>query len=135
MEESTWTKVAEESRLQEGVPVLVESGEDKILLVRLEGKIHAVGHECPHYQEKLENGVLFGRELVCKSHFARLDVTTGKTTAPPAGMLSRQVAVSVATVVPALLMTVVTGTPAACGRVPKFWIFTDTIWESLAQVD
>jgi len=84
MEESTWTKVAEESRLQEGVPVLVESGEDKILLVRLEGKIHAVGHECPHYQEKLENGVLFGRELVCKSHFARLDVTTGKTTAPPA---------------------------------------------------
>jgi len=84
MDESTWTRVAEESGLQEGVPVLVESGEDKILLVRLEGKVHAIGHECPHYQEKLENGVLFGRELVCKSHFARLDITTGKTIAPPA---------------------------------------------------
>lgn len=84
MDESTWTKVARESDLGEGVPVVVESGGEKVLLVRLEGKVHAVGHECPHYQEKLENGVLFGRELVCKSHFARLDVTTGKMISPPA---------------------------------------------------
>ncbi len=84
MDVVSWTKVAEESGLKEGVPVLVESGEDKILLVRLEGRVHAAGHECPHYQEKLENGVLFGRELVCKSHFARLDVTTGKMISPPA---------------------------------------------------
>jgi NADPH-dependent 2,4-dienoyl-CoA reductase/sulfur reductase-like enzyme/nitrite reductase/ring-hydroxylating ferredoxin subunit len=84
MDESTWTKVARESDLPEGVMVLVESGEEKILLVRVEGKVHAVGHECPHYQEKLEKGVLFGHEVVCKSHFARLDVTTGKMISPPA---------------------------------------------------
>lgn len=84
MDESTWTKVALETDLGEGVLMVVESGGEKILLIRVEGAVHAVGHECPHYQEKLENGVLFGRELVCKSHFARLDVTTGKMISPPA---------------------------------------------------
>jgi NADPH-dependent 2,4-dienoyl-CoA reductase/sulfur reductase-like enzyme len=43
-----------------------------------------VGHKCPHYEEKLEKGVLFGTEVVCKSHLARMDVTTGRVIAPPA---------------------------------------------------
>ena len=83
MDDAVWRMVARESDLAEGVPLLVSAGEEKILLVRLEGRIHAVGHECPHYGEKLEKGVLFGREIVCKSHFARFDVTTGKMTSPP----------------------------------------------------
>jgi len=84
MDDAAWRMVAREADLGEGVPMVVTAGEEKILLVRLHGKVHAVGHECPHYQEKLENGVLFGTEIVCKSHFARLDVTTGKMTSPPA---------------------------------------------------
>ncbi len=84
MDESGWKSVAREADLVEGSPVVVEDGMDKVLLVRVEGKIYAVGHECPHYQEKLEKGVLFGTQVVCKSHFARIDVTTGRMVSPPA---------------------------------------------------
>ena len=78
MDETGWTRVAKESDLAEKALVVVAMGEEKILLVRLQGKVYAVGHECPHYQEKLENGALFGTQIVCKSHFARMDVTTGQ---------------------------------------------------------
>ena len=84
MDESGWKSVAREADLGEGAPIVVEDGVDKILLVRIEGKIYAVGHECPHYQEKLEKGALFGTQIVCKSHFARVDVTTGRVVSPPA---------------------------------------------------
>jgi NADPH-dependent 2,4-dienoyl-CoA reductase/sulfur reductase-like enzyme/nitrite reductase/ring-hydroxylating ferredoxin subunit len=84
MDETVWTSVAKESDLAEGALVVVTAGEEKILLVRLQGTVHAVGHKCPHYEEKLEKGALFGTQIVCKSHFARMDVTTGTVIAPPA---------------------------------------------------
>jgi NADPH-dependent 2,4-dienoyl-CoA reductase/sulfur reductase-like enzyme/nitrite reductase/ring-hydroxylating ferredoxin subunit len=84
MADIEWRKVSSDSALVEGVPVVVEIGEEKILLARVKGTVYAVGHECPHYQEKLEKGVLFGTEIVCKSHFARMDVTTGRVVSPPA---------------------------------------------------
>jgi NADPH-dependent 2,4-dienoyl-CoA reductase/sulfur reductase-like enzyme/nitrite reductase/ring-hydroxylating ferredoxin subunit len=84
MDEAGWKRVARDADCAESVPLVVEEGMDKILLVRLKGKLYAVGHECPHYQEKLENGALFGTQVVCKSHFARIDVTTGRVVSPPA---------------------------------------------------
>jgi NADPH-dependent 2,4-dienoyl-CoA reductase/sulfur reductase-like enzyme/nitrite reductase/ring-hydroxylating ferredoxin subunit len=84
MDESGWRSVAKERDLAEGTLVVVEAGEDRILLVRIRGTVHAVGHKCPHYEEKLEKGVLFGTEIVCKSHLARMDVATGRVIAPPA---------------------------------------------------
>jgi NADPH-dependent 2,4-dienoyl-CoA reductase/sulfur reductase-like enzyme/nitrite reductase/ring-hydroxylating ferredoxin subunit len=84
MEETEWRRVAKESDLAERALAVVALGEEKILLVRLQGQVYAVGHECPHYQEKLENGALFGTQIVCKSHFARMEVTTGSVIAPPA---------------------------------------------------
>jgi NADPH-dependent 2,4-dienoyl-CoA reductase/sulfur reductase-like enzyme/nitrite reductase/ring-hydroxylating ferredoxin subunit len=84
MGETGWTRVAKASELAEKVPVAVAVGEDKVLLVRLSGTVYAVGHKCPHYEEKLEHGALFGNQIICKSHFARMDVTTGRVIAPPA---------------------------------------------------
>jgi apoptosis-inducing factor 3 len=84
MDETGWRNVAKVSDLAEKVPVVVEAGEEKILLVLLQGTVYAMGHECPHYQEKLEHGALFGTQIICKSHFARMDVTTGRVMAPPA---------------------------------------------------
>ncbi len=82
--DNSWKKVCSESDLQENVPRLVTIGKEGIYLVRLDGKIHAVGHECPHYQCKLEEGLLLGRVVVCRCHNARLDVTTGRMVSPPA---------------------------------------------------
>ena len=84
MEESGWTRVARDADLAEAVPVAVAVGEEKVLLARVHGKLYAVGHKCPHYEEKLENGALFGTEIVCKSHLARMDLTTGKFLSAPA---------------------------------------------------
>ena len=84
MDETGWTRVARLSDLAEKVPVAVAAGEETVLLVRLSGAVYAVGHKCPHYEEKLEKGALFGNQIICKSHFARMDVTTGRVIAPPA---------------------------------------------------
>ena len=84
MDSSLWRQVARESELAEGGMKLVEDGEEKVLLVRREGRIYAIGHKCPHYQEKLEKGVVVGDEIICKSHQARFDVRTGRVTSPPA---------------------------------------------------
>ena len=84
MDDVAWKRVAKASDLVEGKPVVVEVGEEKVLLTQIHGAVYAVGHECPHYQEKLEKGALFGSEIVCKSHFARMDVTTGKVLSAPA---------------------------------------------------
>jgi apoptosis-inducing factor 3 len=84
MEETGWVRVAKEADLAEGALLAVTAGEETVLLARVHGKIHAVGRKCPHYEEKLEKGALFGAQLVCKSHFARMDITTGRVISPPA---------------------------------------------------
>jgi apoptosis-inducing factor 3 len=84
MDEAGWRSVAKGSDLADGALAVVEAGEEKVLLVRIQGKVYAVGHKCPHYEEKLEKGALFGTQIVCKSHLARMDVTTGRVIAPPA---------------------------------------------------
>ncbi len=84
MDETGWRNVGKEARLVEGAPLVVEVDEEKILIVRLKGSVYAVGHKCPHYEEKLEHGALLGTEIVCKSHLARMDVTTGRVVSPPA---------------------------------------------------
>jgi len=70
---------------RERVPIVVDGAEkDKALVVRVKREDIRRQHECPHYQEKLEKGVLFGTEIVCKSHLARIDITTGRLVAGPA---------------------------------------------------
>ncbi len=84
MLETQWIKVCEEKDLSEGVPMLAQAGDEGVYLVRFGEKVYAVGHECPHYQCKLEEGILLGRTVVCRCHNARFNVTTGKMVSPPA---------------------------------------------------
>ena len=82
--EGNWQKVCRESDLAEGSPRLVKAGEDDVLVVRVGGRVFAVGNKCPHYECPLNEGVLLGSVVVCRCHDARLDVTTGKVISPPA---------------------------------------------------
>ncbi len=84
MPETQWIKACGEKDLAEGVPMLAQAGDESVYLVRFGEKVYAVGHECPHYQCKLEEGILLGRTVVCRCHNARFDVTTGKMVSPPA---------------------------------------------------
>lgn len=58
-------------------------GED-VLLVRSEGRFHAVGAHCTHYGAPLCKGLLRGTTVLCPWHHARFDVESGRPTVPPA---------------------------------------------------
>jgi NADPH-dependent 2,4-dienoyl-CoA reductase/sulfur reductase-like enzyme/nitrite reductase/ring-hydroxylating ferredoxin subunit len=79
-----WEAAAESSELEEGKPVKKKVGKRNVMLVRIDGKVHASGAKCPHYGAPLEKGVLIDHILACPWHTARFDLTTGKTVSPPA---------------------------------------------------
>ena len=84
MTEPDWQKVTSEGDVKEGIPVAFKVGKEKVLLVRLEGQIHACAGECTHYHAPLEEGLLTGHIITCPWHNARFDVTTGEMVSPPA---------------------------------------------------
>ncbi len=84
MDDAAWIRVCRDEDLVEGEPRVLKAGDAEAYLVRLDGAVRAVGTECPHYHEPLIKGVLFGHEIVCPSHFARLDARDGAMIAPPA---------------------------------------------------
>ncbi|MGA2762262.1 MAG: FAD-dependent oxidoreductase [Spirochaetia bacterium] len=84
MSDEGWQKVCRQDDLKEGALTLVKSGEDSVCVVRLEGAVLAVGNKCPHYECKLNEGMLIGSELTCRCHDARFDIRTGKVLSAPA---------------------------------------------------
>ncbi len=56
--------------------------------MNVDGKFFAVSDRCGHMCASLSTGVLRGREVACKMHGARFDVTTGEvvTLPPDAGL-------------------------------------------------
>jgi len=83
MESNGWIVVLAESELKEGVPVVAEVEEKKILIVRAEGKIYACGNECSHYHAPLSDGLVAGHIVTCPWHNARFDIRDGRLDAPP----------------------------------------------------
>jgi len=57
-----------------------------ILLVNLEGVIHAVQAVCTHEGYGLEAGELDGHVLTCSLHYSSFDVRTGEVLDPPADL-------------------------------------------------
>ncbi len=85
MAQSEWIKVCQEGDLSEGAPRLFKIGEkEEVYMVRAGGKIRALAHLCPHYECKLEEGLLLGEVIVCRCHGARFNAATGAVLSPPA---------------------------------------------------
>ena len=84
MDDAAWIRVCRDEDLVEGEPRVLKAGDAEVYLVRHDGTVRALGTECPHYHEPLIKGVLFGHEIVCPAHFARLDVREGRMIVPPA---------------------------------------------------
>ncbi len=55
-----------------------------ILLVNLEGWIHAVQGICSHQYFELDKGFLTGDSITCALHLSRFDLETGEALDPPA---------------------------------------------------
>ena len=83
MAESSWKKICRDADLEDGRPQLVKYEDDEAFVARIDGKVYAVGNKCPHYECPLNEGILFGHEIICKCHNARFDVTTGRMVSAP----------------------------------------------------
>jgi NADPH-dependent 2,4-dienoyl-CoA reductase/sulfur reductase-like enzyme/nitrite reductase/ring-hydroxylating ferredoxin subunit len=76
--------VANVNDFQEGqMKAFSISDDKKVLLTKVEGKIHALGETCPHYGAPLEEGILHGSRIVCPWHHACYDSRTGDLEEPP----------------------------------------------------
>ncbi|MCH7606391.1 MAG: non-heme iron oxygenase ferredoxin subunit [Chloroflexi bacterium] len=84
MAESGYVKVAEVGELSPGDMKTVEVGEEQILIVNINGNIHACDDVCSHAYASLSEGDLNGEEVECPLHGSAFNVTTGEVLTPPA---------------------------------------------------
>ena len=84
MAESGFVKVADVSDLAAGEMIVVEVGDERVLLVNVEGNVYACDDICSHAFASLSEGDLNGLEVECPLHGSAFNVTTGEAITPPA---------------------------------------------------
>ena len=77
-------KVAQVSELPPGDMKPVKMGNEDVLLVNVDGNIHACDDVCTHSYASLSEGDLSGAEVECPLHGALFNVTSGEAITPPA---------------------------------------------------
>jgi len=60
------------------LPKLVELDGRKVLICRDDGAYHAVDAICPHENQLMKFGVVFGGEITCPHHQYRFKLDSGK---------------------------------------------------------
>jgi apoptosis-inducing factor 3 len=76
--------IAKVNDIEEGEMKAFTIGDHKILLVRIQGQIRALGATCPHYGAPLDEGILSGSRIVCPWHHTSYNAQTGNLEEPPA---------------------------------------------------
>jgi len=62
----------------------VEHDGRRILIVNLDGNLHAWDGTCTHEEADLSTGFLIGEEVTCPLHLSRFNLLTGEAVNPPA---------------------------------------------------
>jgi 3-phenylpropionate/trans-cinnamate dioxygenase ferredoxin subunit len=70
--------------LQPGTLTMVQVDGTDILLVNVDGKVHATQGICSHEYFELDKGFLTGDSITCALHLSRFDLETGEALDPPA---------------------------------------------------
>lgn len=78
-----FVKVAEVSEVPVGEMRKFVLVDREILLVNLEGEIHAIGNRCPHAGGDLSKGSLDQGIITCPRHGSKFDVATGRVVSGP----------------------------------------------------
>ena len=73
--------------LWEGDMQSFDVGEHEVLLVNIEGRVHAWHGVCPHQSVALVEGSLEGKVLTCRAHLWQFDVCTGRGINPATACL------------------------------------------------
>jgi nitrite reductase/ring-hydroxylating ferredoxin subunit/uncharacterized membrane protein len=79
-----YVPVLADADLEEGRPRLVRADDVEVLLVRVDGAVHALGARCPHLGGPLHEGWLRGDVVVCPWHGSSYDLATGAVRRGPA---------------------------------------------------
>src|SRR4051812_29897625 len=79
-----WTAVLDGNELADGEPRRVEVGGARVLLVRREGEVYAIGEVCSHMGGPLAEGELQGDVIQCPWHGSRFCVKDGSVVDGPA---------------------------------------------------
>lgn len=82
--DSRFTPVATVNQVIEGGLFGAQAGEVPVLLVRLNGAVHAIGRVCTHEDQDLAEGWLHDGCVVCPRHGSEFDLTTGAALSLPA---------------------------------------------------
>ena len=78
----TYAKIAVTSRIPQNAIRLFKVKGHEILVANIDGEFYAFENQCPHMGYPLYLGSLDGKVLTCGFHYAKFDVTTGKSLAP-----------------------------------------------------
>ncbi len=72
------------SELPPGTMKGIDLNGRRVLVVNLEGKLHAWDGTCTHEEADLSTGFLLGEEITCPLHLSRFNLLTGEAVNPPA---------------------------------------------------
>ncbi len=67
-----------------GTMKMIQVDGTDILIVNLDGTVHAMQGICSHEYFELDKGFLTGDSLTCALHLSRFDIETGEALDPPA---------------------------------------------------
>ena len=87
--DSEYTELTEESALWDGEMEAFDVGDAEVLLVKIDGQLHAYDGTCPHQGQSLVEGELEGTVLTCRAHEWQFDVKTGESVNPKGERLTR----------------------------------------------
>ncbi len=80
----TWHDVAREDSFEEDVPKVVQVGEDRVAVFRLEDGFYAISDICTHEYALLSDGFCEDGKVECPLHQACFDIRSGKALDEPA---------------------------------------------------
>lgn len=78
-----YVKVGQVNDFPTGILKKVQVGREEVLVVNINGTIHAIANACTHRGGPLNEGELERNNVICPYHGGQFDVTTGKAVSPP----------------------------------------------------
>ena len=79
-----YVKACELSDVPPGSMHAVNLGEKELMIINVDGELHATDRVCTHETADLSTGFLIGSVVTCPLHLSRFDVITGVVQNPPA---------------------------------------------------
>ncbi|HSV38882.1 MAG TPA: Rieske 2Fe-2S domain-containing protein [Nocardioidaceae bacterium] len=89
MSDQEFIEIAEADSLWDGEMEAYDVGDDEVLLVKVDGEIHAYDGICPHQSISLIEGELENGVLTCRAHEWQFDATSGISVNPVGECLKR----------------------------------------------